>query len=229
MKVSVIVAAAGSGTRMGGVRKPYLMLDGMPVLVRSLKLFMNHPEVVEIIAVIRPGEEGEASALLKPYREMDNVRLVPGGSTRQESVREGLRALSEPCDLVCIHDAARPLASEALLEVLLESAVRLGAAVPVLPVTDTVKEIDSEEKIVATPERDRLCLVQTPQVFRRELILKAYKEAGPALLTATDDSSLVERIGGDVYTVPGEDTNIKLTSPLDLKMAAWLLKGALNR
>ncbi|MDY6826476.1 MAG: 2-C-methyl-D-erythritol 4-phosphate cytidylyltransferase [Bacillota bacterium] len=229
MKVSVIIAAAGSGTRMGGVRKPYLLLDGMPVLVRSLKLFLGHPNVVEIIAVIRPGEEGEAAALLKPYREMESIKLVPGGATRQESVWEGLRALSEQCDLICIHDAARPLASEVLLEVLLDTAAHRGAAVPVLPVTDTVKEIDSEEKIVATPERERLRLVQTPQVFRRELILEAYKEAGPALLTATDDSSLVERIGGDVYTVPGEDTNIKLTSPLDLKMAAWLVKGALNR
>lgn len=229
MKVSVVVAAAGSGKRMGGVRKPYLMLDGMPVLVRSLKLFTDHPDVVEIIAVIRPAEEGEASALLKPYREMEKVKLVPGGAARQESVREGLQALAEPSDLVCIHDAARPLASEALLEALLETAARRGAAVPVLPVTDTVKEVDPGGMIIATPDRSSLRLVQTPQVFRRELILKAYKKAGRALLKATDDSSLVERIGEAVYTVPGEDTNIKLTSPLDLKMAAWLLKGALNR
>lgn len=225
MDVSVVIAAAGKGLRMESpLRKQYLFLDKVPVLARSLNLFLEHHRVCEVIAVIPPGERPEVQKLLQPYCPIERIRLVDGGSTRQESVGRGLEALSGQGSLICIHDAARPLASPGLLEALLEAAEAWGAAVPVIPLTDTVKEVDAKGMILATPRRETLRLVQTPQVFRRHIITAAYRQARDRGLIATDDASLVEAAGRPIKAVPGEPENLKITSPRDLDLASLLLK-----
>lgn len=231
MKVAAIVAAAGAGLRMGkgtgsAGRKQYLELEGIPVLTRSLNLFLGHPGMEQVIAVIPAGEAETVRELLQPHCDLDRVAFVAGGAERQDSVRKGLELVDESIDLVCIHDAARPLASPALLKSLLQAASKEGAVVPVIALSDTVKEIDSNGYIAATPPRDKLRLVQTPQVFRRELISRAYGNAAERGFIATDDSVLVEELGEKVVTVEGELSNLKITTPRDLALAALILKEA---
>ncbi|MDW7730399.1 MAG: 2-C-methyl-D-erythritol 4-phosphate cytidylyltransferase [Bacillota bacterium] len=226
MKVAAIIAAAGAGLRMlSETRKQYMRLEGMPVLVRSVKLFCDRPDFETVAVVIPAGDEAEVRALLEPFCSSERLLFVEGGQTRQVSVSKGLKALPPSAGLVCIHDAARPLASVVLLEKLLAAAAEYGAAVPVIPLNDTLKEIDPEGFITATLPRDKLRLVQTPQVFRRAIIEKAYREA---FANATDDASLVELAGFVVRTVPGELTNFKITTPLDIALAALLLKGEID-
>jgi 2-C-methyl-D-erythritol 4-phosphate cytidylyltransferase len=229
MKTAALVAAAGAGLRMNTTkRKQYIILEEKPVLARSLNLFVNHPAVTEIIAVIPPGDTDVVIKLLKPFCPMERIRLVEGGNTRQESVSRGLRVVSSNVDLICIHDAARPLASTRLLDRLIEAAHCCDAAVPVVALTDTVKEVSEDGFVLLTPERERLRLVQTPQVFKRQLIIDAYEEAARSKVIATDDASLVESLGKQVMAVPGETVNLKITSSLDLLVASFLLKGAGN-
>lgn len=226
MKAAAIIAAAGAGLRMQSkTRKQYICLAGVPVLARSVKLFLGRPDFNAVVVVIPPGEETEVKALLEPFCSLQELLFVEGGKTRQDSVKNGLTALPAEAGLVCIHDAARPLASAALLEKLLVTAAEFGAAVPVIPLSDTVKEIDDEGFITATPPRNRMRLVQTPQVFWRDLIEKGYRQASTF---ATDDASLVEKAGFAIKTVPGELANIKITTSLDLTLANQFLKGELN-
>lgn len=229
MEAVALIAAAGAGLRMNtATLKQYLMLEGVPVLARSLKIFLDHPAVKEIIAVIPPGDADAVAGLLKSYCPLNRVRLVEGGATRRESVSRGLKAITSDAGLICIHDAARPLASAGLLDNLFEAALRWGAAVPVLTLSDTVKEIDNDGFVRLTPERDKLRLVQTPQVFLRQLIMLAYEEALTGKVIATDDASLVEYLGKPVMTIPGDPANLKITSPHDLLLASLMLKGAVN-
>lgn len=227
MKVAAVIAAAGAGLRMeAAMRKQYFTLGGIPVLARSLKLFTGHRAVTEVIAVIPPGEAEAVRVLLQPHLPSEQIKLVEGGATRQTSVARGLALIAEDAELVCIHDAARPLASSDLLDRLIAAAARWGAAIPVLQPSDTIKEVDREDFVVKTLQRDKLRLVQTPQVFRLDLILEAYREAEKAGLTATDDASLIEMIEKPVKTLPGEAGNIKITKPDDFLVAALLLEGA---
>ena len=223
--VTAIVAAAGQGLRMESVtRKQYLFLEKVPVLARSLNLFLQNSRIGEVIAVIPSGERSDVQNLLQPYCPIERIRLVDGGATRQESVGRGLDELPEQAALVCIHDAARPLASSGLLDALLGAAEEWGAAVPVLPPADTIKEVDRSGLIVSTPDREFLRLVQTPQVFKKDIITTAYSRAGEKGLQATDDASLVEAMGRPVKTVPGEAENLKITSPRDLDLASLIIK-----
>jgi len=227
MKTAALVAAAGAGLRMNTTkRKQYIILEEKPILARSLNLFVNHPAVIEIIAVIPPGDTDVVIKLLKPFCPMERISLVEGGNTRQESVSRGLKVVSSNVELVCIHDAARPLASTRLLDRLIEAAHHCDAAVPVVALTDTIKEVSEDGYVMLTPERERLRLVQTPQVFKRQLIIDAYEEAARSKVIATDDASLVESLGKQVMAVPGETVNLKITSSLDLLIASLLLKGA---
>ncbi len=227
MYISAIIAAAGQGLRMeSAIRKQYLYLEGIPVLARSLNLFLEHRSVEEIVVVIPQGDREEAETLLQQYCSMDRVNLVEGGATRQDSVECGLLALSSRSDLVCIHDAARPLVSPGLLDALLEEAKSCGAVVPVIALKDTVKVVDRDGFVVSTPVRDTLRLVQTPQVFGYQIISDAYSYAREKRLMVSDDASLVEALGKPVSIIPGEETNLKITSPRDLLLASLFLKGS---
>ncbi|MDW7739569.1 MAG: 2-C-methyl-D-erythritol 4-phosphate cytidylyltransferase [Bacillota bacterium] len=226
MKVAAIIAAAGEGLRMGSsTRKQYLLLEGVPVIVYSVKLFLGHPAVKEIIIVVPPGEKDAVKALIRTYYSSGQYILVEGGETRQESISLGLEAVSIDIDLVAVHDAARPLATADLLNRLVEAAAEKGAVVPVISLNDTAKEIDPSGYIISTPDREKLRLVQTPQVFRREILVNAYQEASRKGHMATDDASLVELSGAKVLTILGEVNNLKLTSPRDLELAAILMRG----
>ncbi len=226
IKAAAVIAAGGIGVRMGGAtRKQYLVLKGKPVLAHSVSLFTDHRAVDEVIVAVPAGDTDSAKELLKPFCPPGSYKLVEGGATRQESIKNGLHALSSEADLVCIHDAARPLASRELLDSLLETAARQGSAVPVIALSDTVKEVNRDGYIVSTPPRENLRLVQTPQVFRRDIIVNAYLHAEKHSLEATDDAALVEHLGKPVATIPGELSNLKITSPRDLALAFYWLEG----
>jgi len=207
-------------------RKQYLLLEGVPVLVRSVRLFLNHPALVKLVVVVPPTDLDEVGSLLQQYCSLEHLELVGGGLTRQDSVQRGLQALPQDCEIICVHDAARPLATAALLERLLTAALEFGAAVPVIGLSDTVKVVDEGEMVVSTPPRGNLRLAQTPQVFRAELVRQAYEEAAASGAQATDDASLVELFGKSVKAVEGEASNLKITSPPDLMLASWYLRGA---
>ena len=221
--LGVALPAAGWGSRMGGVRKPFMELGGVPLLLRSLRTFLGHPLVEAVIVAL-----GEDDFLSPPswLREADaRVGLVRGGATRGESVLAALEALPRTVEVVAVHDAARPLVTRAIIDRCLERIGPGRGAVAGWPAVDTLKEVDAEGRIVGTPARDRIWHAQTPQVFPRELILRAYREAARSGLTETDDAALVERIGGEVVMVPGSSSNLKITLPGDLALAEVLLRA----
>jgi 2-C-methyl-D-erythritol 4-phosphate cytidylyltransferase len=222
--VGVAVPAAGVGARMGGVRKPFLDLAGEPILLRSIRPFLHHPWVRAVVVAL--GEED----LLRPpgwlpAADPSRIRLVRGGATRGESVLAALEALPPEVEVVAVHDAARPLVSRAIIDRCLEAVRADRGAVAGWPAVDTLKEVDGEGRIVRTPPRERIWHAQTPQVFPREMILRAYREGMGAGLADTDDAALVERAGGQVVMVPGSASNMKITRPGDLALAEMLLRA----
>ncbi len=226
MRAAAIIAASGLGKRMGAAeKKQYLLLEGIPILGRAIGAFLNHPDIKQIVVVVPPGEIVQTRKILKPFCSLEYLVFVEGGKRRQDSVYNGLKVVDPSAPFVCIHDGARPLVSKRLIDAVLEAAMLFGAAVPALPVTDTVKEVAADGFIKGTVSRDKLRCAQTPQVFRQELIREAYRKADLLGIQATDDSYLLELLGFKVITVPGEPENIKITCPYDLKIAAALLKG----
>jgi len=222
-KVVGIVAAGGSGVR-AGVAKQWLVLGGETVLRRAARALAACPLVDEIVAVVPPGEESrgsdELSGLGRP------ARAVPGGIARADSVRNGLAA-AEGSAVVLVHDAARPFATPELAARVAEAAARDGAALAALPVTDTVKRAAGEDdpRVAETLDRRTLWLAQTPQGFRRDLLVRAFETAGAAAAAATDECSLVERLGATVTLVPGEPGNFKITGPADVDRARAALEA----
>jgi 2-C-methyl-D-erythritol 4-phosphate cytidylyltransferase / 2-C-methyl-D-erythritol 2,4-cyclodiphosphate synthase len=220
--IGVIIAAAGRGTRLGAAQpKPLLVLGGETLLARSLRLFLGYPGVLSIAAVVSDPALFRAALGAVDRR----VRLVAGGAHRQDSVRAGLLAL-EPTDLVLVHDAARPLADAALVGRVVEAASRLGAAVPCIPVPDTVKRVGASGQVEETVMRETLRLAQTPQGFRTEVLRRAHDEAARSGHVATDDVGLVEKLGLPVAAVTGSRRNLKITSPGDLRVAEALLASS---
>ncbi len=220
--VGVAVPAAGSGTRMGGVRKPFLELAGEPILLRSLRPFLLHPRVQAVAVALSREELEKPPAWLRAADP--RIVLVEGGSTRGASVMACLGALPSSVDVVAIHDAARPLLDQGILDRCLREVGPERGAVAGWPAVDTLKEVGEGRRILATPPRDRFWHAQTPQVFPRELVLEAYRRAAAAGVFDTDDAALVERIGGEVVMVEGSPLNLKVTRPEDLPLAELLLQ-----
>ena len=218
MSCYAIIAAGGSGSRMGGVTvKTLQTLAGRPVICRSASPFARLCDGLVVAA-----REGDIP-LIRAAMEREQIPVyayVAGGKDRSGSVQSALRALPDDCDMVLVQDGARPMVKEELIQDVIASAARYGSGVPALPLTDTVKRVDAEGRACETLDRGMLRRVQTPQGFRRELIEQAYKERrGPA----TDDASLVEALGIPVYLVEGDEENIKLTLPGDLERAEAVL------
>jgi len=217
MQCAVIVVAAGRGMRAAGaVPKQYQRIDGESVLRRSLKLFAAHPEVALIQVVIHPDDSQHFADASHGLPKL--LPAVAGGSDRQASVRAGLAALvpSGP-DLVLVHDAARPFTSSALVSRAIAAAARHGAAVPGLPVTDTIKQVDGDGQIRATLERSSLRAVQTPQAFLYALLHAAHARAdADGVAGLTDDAAIMEWAGHPVWVFEGEAGNMKVTYPQDL-------------
>ncbi len=224
-RVAVVIAAGGAGRRMGGaigVRKQYLELAGEPVLARALKPFLWHPWVEWAVVALPPDDAAAPPAWLTAD---GRVSVVAGGAERTDSVRAALEAVPEEADVVLVHDAARPLVKRKLIDRVLAAVVGGAGAIPVVPVDDTIKEIDAEGRVVATLDRARLRRVQTPQAFPRALLLEAHRRALADGVGATDDAALVERIGGTVVAVEGLPENLKITGPRDLLVAEAMLRS----
>ena len=221
--VGAVIAAAGSSSRMGGRDKLAEPLDGIPVILRTLAAVEAVPEIREIVVVTREDRVEEYRRLLGQCSRLRAV--VPGGSTRQESVRNGVRALSPDCTLTAIHDGARPLVTPEVFARCIEAARSCGAATAAVPVKDTIKLADEAGRVLDTPDRSRLWAVQTPQIFDRERYLRAAEEAERRGLSCTDDCQLFEAMGWEVQLVMGDYRNLKLTTPEDFLAAGAYLEG----
>lgn len=216
-----VIVAAGSASRMGGIDKVMAPLGGVPMILRTVRAFEDCEAVKEIVIVTREDLMGPIAELCSGFTKIRSV--VQGGSSRQESVKLGLLAFSKEVRLAAVHDGARPLVSGELIDKVIRAAHSYGAAAPAIPVKDTIKVFEGGF-IAATPDRSTLRAVQTPQVMDRDLLLGALEKAEQEGTALTDDCSAVEHIGMRVRLVEGEERNLKVTTPLDLKIAELLLE-----
>lgn len=220
-KCGAVIVAAGSASRMGGIDKVMAPLGGEPMIARTVRNFQNCDAVSEIVVVTRPDLIEEIRRYCTRYPKLRAV--VAGGKSRQESVSLGLDALSDQIKLAAVHDGARPFAEWQLIDRCIRAANTYSAAAPAIPVKDTIKVV--EGRIVKnTPDRSTLFAVQTPQVFDYDLLRGALTKAEQTGAQVTDDCSAVELMGMSVKIVEGDERNIKITTPLDLKIAALLLE-----
>ena len=224
MRVSVILPAAGLGTRMSKTaKKQFLQLDGVPILIHTLRRFASVDSVVEFIVACRAEDMEDVRMMLSGAPMEKPMRLVEGGASRQESVEHALAAVAADVDLVAVHDAVRPFVDVAMIEKVIAEAAESGAAILGIVPVDTVKQVHLA-RIQTTISRDRLVLAQTPQVFRISLLRQAFSKAREDGFIGTDESSLVERLDVvEVRVVPGSDRNIKITNPSDLDLARHYL------
>jgi 2-C-methyl-D-erythritol 4-phosphate cytidylyltransferase len=226
MKKYVIIVAGGKGSRMGSeLPKQFIPLDGKPILMHTLQAFNAWDPLAEIILAIPRRQKDYWSMLCE---ELDfNVphKIVFGGETRFHSVRNALQDIKEDA-LAAVHDGVRPLVAREVISECFSSAQRFGTAIPVIPITESVREITGEN--ASRPfDREKLRIVQTPQVFKSGILIESYKH--PCKESFTDDASVVEAAGYKVHLVPGNRENIKITTPADLKFAATLLSNFLQR
>ncbi len=224
---SAIIVAAGKGTRMGaGVDKLWLEVAGHPVIAHTWQRFNAAACVDEIILVVRDGMQPHFAELAGKYRFQKPFRLVAGGAERQDSVWNGLEALSPKTEIVAIQDAARPCTSEDLIAATIQAARETGAAVAARPVTDTIKETTDGKVISRTVDRSKLWSVQTPQTFRVAVIRRAISSAREKKQVLTDDTAACELIGQPVRLVKSPTPNPKVTVPADLPFVESLLRSA---
>ena len=219
-KVTAIIAAAGESRRMGGADKIFTQLGGKTILSRVVETFQKCNSVNQIILVVNQQNVDKVRQLTAENHWDKITEVCVGGRRRQDSVAAGIKQLRD-CQWVIIHDGARPLVTEDLIERGLEAARETGAAVAAVPVTDTIKVAGNDRIVLETPVRQNLWAVQTPQVFRLDIITEAYKQAKDEV---TDDASLVETLGYKVKLYMGSYDNIKITTPDDLALAEVLLK-----
>jgi 2-C-methyl-D-erythritol 4-phosphate cytidylyltransferase len=224
MSCSVVIVAAGEGARMGAP-KQFIEIGGQPMCMRACEAFERSALVDEIIMVVAPDNLEPARELSKKCWFEKVKAVIAGGATRQESVRNGLKQISANSDLVLIHDGARPLVTKDLIENVISSLGKSDSVVPGVPVTDTVKELSNANVVVKTLKRGSLWAIQTPQGFRASTIRNAYEAAEVDGFAGTDDSMLVERLGGHVDVVMGSYDNIKVTTPFDLRLAECIIKN----
>jgi 2-C-methyl-D-erythritol 4-phosphate cytidylyltransferase len=214
--VAVIIPAAGSGTRFAaGQNKIFQPIAGKPMVLRTLQRFAGRQDVCQLVLVISPQDRPTVLERFGEDIHLLGAELVDGGPTRAHSVRNALSAVKETADLVAIHDAARPAVSDEDISAVFAAARRHDAAMLACSVTGTLKRIDRRCVITETVPRENLWQAQTPQVFGRKLILRAYSDDVEGV---TDDAMLVERLGADVHVVPGDPRNIKVTTPSDLAL-----------
>lgn len=216
-----VIVAAGTASRMGGIDKVMAILKGEPMIVHTVRTFQNCDAIREIVIVTR---EDLLRPIMTLCRQFDKVRaVVAGGDSRPESVSNGLNALSERVKLAAIQDGARPLITWQVIDRVVRAANTYGAAAPAVPVKDTIKVVKGGV-VAATPDRSKLQAVQTPQVFDLDLLRSALKKAQEDGAEITDDCSAVERLGMSVKIVEGDERNMKVTTPIDLKIAEALME-----
>ncbi len=221
--VAAIVVAAGSGLRMGGAEKAFLPLDNRPLVTFSLDVLQASPEVDAIVLVLQEASVHRGQALARQYGYSKLSVVCAGGETRSLSVRNGLFSVPPTCDIVLVHDAARPFIDLEMVRRGLDAVQETGAAVAGVPARDTMKTVDRNGYVLGTPPRAGLWAAQTPQVFRRDVLLRAHQL--DAADDATDDAMLVEALGHAVKMFLGSQMNFKITTPEDLALANAVLEG----
>lgn len=221
-EVAVIVPAAGTGARMGGAAKPFLQLNGEPVLVHALRPFLARADVARVVVALPAAEAASPPPWLT--RLDRRIAIVLGGGERAESVLLALDAVPESADIVVVHDAARPLVTAEVIERTVAAVTATAGAIAAIDASDTIHEVDAEGTIVATPDRTQLRQAQTPQAFPRALLAEACRRAAAEGVSATDEASLVARYGGRVSAVHGDRENLKVTVPSDLALAESILR-----
>lgn len=224
--ITALIVAAGEGTRIGAkIPKPYIKLKGMPILAVTVKSFNSHPEIDNIVIVTNPNWIDYCKTDIVGKYGFNKVKsIIEGGKTRQDSVRFGLSAMSDApvSSIILIHDGVRPFITQKFISMLIQTAKKYDAVVPAVPVTNTIKEIKNGF-VSHTLDRDRLYEIQTPQVFRLNVIKNAHNSAVKAKFHTTDDSALVERLGVRVKVVEGLTQNIKITTKENLLYAEKIL------
>ena len=216
MRAAAVVVAGGAGLRFGGpIRKQYLEIGGVPVLLRALRPFLDHPRIASVVVVLPPGDVADPPRWLADLP----VTIVAGGVERGDSVLHGLRAVAVDVDRVLIHDGARPFVSPDVIDRVLDAD---GGAIAAVPVTDTIQQVDADGVITSTPDRSTLWQAQTPQGFPRAALLDAYHRARADGVAATDDAAVFARYAGPVRVVMGSHRNLKVTRPEDLPVAEAL-------
>ncbi|MGH9606314.1 MAG: 2-C-methyl-D-erythritol 4-phosphate cytidylyltransferase [Terracidiphilus sp.] len=229
MQVFTILPAAGLGTRMAGPQpKQFLALDGVPILIHSLRAFAAVERVTAIYVAVRRAEMERVEAQAADYGFAGRIHMVEGGDKRQESVANALAALpAEDNDIVLVHDAVRPLIDAATIERTIDAVVEHGAAIVGLPAVDTIKQVERTAHgalITSTIPREFIVQAQTPQGFRYGLLQSAFAEATADGFVGTDEASVVERAGHPVAVVHGSQVNLKITQPGDLELAEFYLR-----
>jgi 2-C-methyl-D-erythritol 4-phosphate cytidylyltransferase len=225
--VAVIIPAAGRSSRFGGrEKKPFASLDGRPVWQRAAELFWTRDEVTKVYLVIAPEDREEFRRRFTHLIAFANAEVVDGGAERFESVANALARVPESVEFVAVHDAVRPLTPAPVVEAVFAAATKHGAALPALPVADTLKQVDPATNWVGgTIPRAGLSQAQTPQVFRRDWLAEAYAKRAELKGPITDDAQLVEAAGHAVMVVPGSPANFKITTKDDLELAEAVLKA----
>lgn len=227
-RFAVIIPAAGRSSRFGGMeKKPFVSLDGRPVWQRAAEPFWSRADVSKVYVVIAPEDRDD---FLARFRHLitfvDKVELVAGGAERFESVANALARVPDDVPLVAVHDAVRPLVTAALIDSVVRAAEEHGAAMPAVPVADTLKQVDpATNRITGTVPRAGVWQAQTPQVFRRDWLVEAYARRAALNAPITDDAQLIEALGHSVVVVPGAPTNFKITTKDDLELADAILKA----
>ena len=221
----VVIVAAGTGSRMNmGINKQFIKLEGKEIIAYTIEKFYNNSNIEDIVVVVKEDEsEFFKKEILDKYN-FKNVKIAYGGKERQDSVYNGLKLLDEKCDVVFIHDGARPFVSDKIIDKSIEEAKEHKAIVVGVPVKDTIKVIDNDKNIVDTPNRSVLWAVQTPQTFDYNILIDAYKDAFKNKFYGTDDAMLVERIGYKVKMLEGSYNNIKITTQEDLNIGSQILR-----
>ncbi len=222
--VTAVIVAAGNSTRMGGVNKQKLRIDGVPVLIRTLRAFAESTWIDEIVVAVREQDIPDLFAAVQAYEIAKVTDIVKGGETRQESVFAAIRRASPHSEFFAIHDGARPLVTQEIIETTVQKAFCENAAATGVRVKDTIKVAAEDGRILDTPDRSTLWAVHTPQVFARQMYLHA-ADAVPNSLTFTDDCKLMEAAGIPVFMVEGSYENIKITTPEDVVLAEGILAG----
>jgi 2-C-methyl-D-erythritol 4-phosphate cytidylyltransferase len=223
MHVTAILLSAGKGIRFKSkVPKPLVKIASKPVIIYSLDALARSPYIKDIIVVVNSGNKEKIRRLIKKYRIGKIKSIVKGGERRQDSVLNGLKALDSSTDFVLVHDSARPFIGNGIIASLIEKAKKNKAAIAGVPVKFTVKKVSGSGFVEETIPRKRLWEIQTPQVFRKDLIIKAYARFGQN--DVTDDSSLIEKLGRKVCVAMGSYSNIKITTPEDLIIAEAIIK-----
>jgi 2-C-methyl-D-erythritol 4-phosphate cytidylyltransferase len=219
-RAAAVVVAGGAGTRLGGsVRKQYLHLAGVPVLLRAVRAFTLHPAVAQVVVVLPADDAASPPEWLAEL----GVTIAAGGAERGDSVWSGLAAVTADVDRVLVHDGARPLVTREVVDRVLAACGDAGA-IAAVPVTDTIKSVDAEGLVRGTPDRATLWQAQTPQGFPRDALMDAYRRARADGVAATDDAAVYERYAGPVRVVLGAPENLKVTRPGDLEVAEVLLR-----